>query len=171
MSGTHKIPHTHTHHSKKDLVETARMRHRHHSSPRGDLTIPKPEEATPTSLQTIMDSINVVEAGWSWEKIRAKTHPPATKQRNSDSDEELRRTKPSTAGATEDRRRVRLQSVIVYHRAPPLQLRLHNSKTNRGKHADTPEKSRLLQPLPRRRHRSHHHSCHRNLDATTAVNH
>ena len=31
---------------------------------------------------------------------------------------------------------------------------------------DTPKKSRLPQPLPRRRHHSHHHRCHRSLDAT-----
>ena len=34
---------------------------------------------------------------------------------------------------------------------------------------DTPEKSRLSQPLPRRRHRSHHHRCHRSLDATVIL--
>ena len=73
------------------------------------------------------------------------------------------------AGAMEDHRTDHLLPVIVATGAPPLQLRLHGNKTTRGNPTNMPEKSRLPQPSPRRRHRSHHRRCHRSLDATVIL--
>ena len=61
------------------------------------------------------------------------TSRPAARQHSSDSDGELRRTKPGTAGAKEDRRTGYMQPVIVHHRALPPQLRLHNNKQTEAK--------------------------------------
>ena len=62
-----------------------------------------------------------------------------------------------------------VEQATCSRRGPAAAASTPQQQTNRGNTVDTPEKSRLSQPLPRRRHRSHHHRCHRSLDATVIL--
>jgi hypothetical protein len=69
-------------------------------------------------------------------------------------------------------RKITEQPPAASHRipqGPPTAASTPQQQTNRGKTVDTPDKSRLPQPLPRRRHRSHHHRCHKSLVATVIL--